>query len=407
MLDQAALHVRGAAADDPAVAALRLELRAALRRDDVEVPVEVDELARRRRRCRARSRGSSSAPAAELDQLGAKPEPLHRVAQHAPRSGRARGPAGSRSGSRRAPRAAPPSRPPARRATPAPRAAPSAGGYGSRINWLTLKAAPSGSASTARRNGPASAGGSSTPPAALLGGRRGRVGVGDPEVDRPAAGPVAAGQHRCDHVPRDGLLGLAADEARKPEQRDRAAGLGLPAEQRAVEARGGVLVLSLQSAHRPRAGLVDQLGPAAGQRLPGAEHGAARIGEHREAPGRRHVHRPGDQRPAGFGDARGGGLRAVDAHVGDPCRLDVRPGRRARADAGDLAAAEPRDGEADLGIGLERPAEHRAIEVHRRGDVGGQAGDRTGHAVGESVSLAHRRTISFTWRSVVATTYVR
>ena len=80
--DQAALHVRGPAAADPSVAALRLELRPALRRDDVEVPVEVDEL-RAVADAPAHDRGVlQRAGRRELDQLGRDPEPLHRVAQH-------------------------------------------------------------------------------------------------------------------------------------------------------------------------------------------------------------------------------------------------------------------------------------------------------------------------------------
>ena len=61
--DEAALHVGRPAPDDPPVAPLRLELRRALRRDDVEVPVEVDEPRRRRPRCRGRSPAARSARA--------------------------------------------------------------------------------------------------------------------------------------------------------------------------------------------------------------------------------------------------------------------------------------------------------------------------------------------------------
>ena len=78
---QPALHVRRPAPDDPAVAALGLELPGALRGDDVVVPVVVDEL----------GAGSDAAPhdrrrfqrsaRAELDQLGREAQAIHRIAQ--------------------------------------------------------------------------------------------------------------------------------------------------------------------------------------------------------------------------------------------------------------------------------------------------------------------------------------
>ena len=86
------------------------ELRARLRRHDVEVPVEVD---------RPRPVADAAADDARLLELaaagssissGERPRRVHRVAQQPPAARRARGPAGSRCRSRRAPRPAPPSR---------------------------------------------------------------------------------------------------------------------------------------------------------------------------------------------------------------------------------------------------------------------------------------------------------
>ena len=72
---EAALHVGGAAPDDPAVRPLRPELLARLRRDDVEVAVEVDRPRRPPPRCRVRRRAprgprspaARSAPATRLE----------------------------------------------------------------------------------------------------------------------------------------------------------------------------------------------------------------------------------------------------------------------------------------------------------------------------------------------------
>ena len=73
--DQAALHVRRAAPDDPAVAALGLELRRALRGDDVEVPVVVHEL--------GPAAGAAAHDRRSLDLLRREAEPVHLVAQQA------------------------------------------------------------------------------------------------------------------------------------------------------------------------------------------------------------------------------------------------------------------------------------------------------------------------------------
>ena len=79
-----ALHVGGTAADDPAVGPPGPELLTRLRRDDVEVPVEVD---------RPRARSGAAADDArlleagarrQLDQLGREIQREHRVAQQSP-----------------------------------------------------------------------------------------------------------------------------------------------------------------------------------------------------------------------------------------------------------------------------------------------------------------------------------
>ena len=71
---EAALHVRGTAPDDAAVGPLRLELLTPLRRDDVEVAVEVERspaAPASRERCTV----SSRRPCRELDELGREIEP--------------------------------------------------------------------------------------------------------------------------------------------------------------------------------------------------------------------------------------------------------------------------------------------------------------------------------------------
>ena len=82
--DEPALHVGGAAPDDPPAVPQRTQLRRVLHRHDVEVAVEVD---------RARAVADAAADDArlleragrrELDQLRGGAEPLHRRVQHAP-----------------------------------------------------------------------------------------------------------------------------------------------------------------------------------------------------------------------------------------------------------------------------------------------------------------------------------
>jgi hypothetical protein len=80
--DQAALHVRGAASDDPPVVPFRLELRGALGRDHVEVPVVVDEAAVAAADSAAHDRRRfEAAGRRELDQLGREAEPVQRIVQ--------------------------------------------------------------------------------------------------------------------------------------------------------------------------------------------------------------------------------------------------------------------------------------------------------------------------------------
>ena len=78
---ETALHVRRPAADDPPVRPPRTELRGVLRRDDVEVPVEVD--GARPRACATEDDAGllEARDGLELDHLGGEAEPPHRLAQ--------------------------------------------------------------------------------------------------------------------------------------------------------------------------------------------------------------------------------------------------------------------------------------------------------------------------------------
>jgi hypothetical protein len=81
---EAALHVGRAAPDDPAVTALRLELRRILRRHDVEVAVEVDDPRSLPDAAAHDARLLELAARRQLDQLRAQIQPLHRVLEHSP-----------------------------------------------------------------------------------------------------------------------------------------------------------------------------------------------------------------------------------------------------------------------------------------------------------------------------------
>jgi hypothetical protein len=78
---QAALHVRRAAPDDPAVLPPRPELLGRLRRDDVEVPVEVDRPRPLARTAKHDARFLEPASRRKLDQLGRQTQPRQRLVQ--------------------------------------------------------------------------------------------------------------------------------------------------------------------------------------------------------------------------------------------------------------------------------------------------------------------------------------
>ena len=140
-----------------------------------------------------------------------------------------------------------------------------------------------------------------------------------------------------------------------------------------------------ERAHRPRAGLVDQLGALAPSGLPDREQRAGGIAQRRQAPGGLGVHR-GER----HGRARRGGVahRRVDvlhAYVRDPARLEA--GAVERRDARDVAPAEP--GDRVLGRAGQLPAEQLAVEGVGRSRVGLQRLDPAGDAGRIGVSSAH------------------
>ena len=101
---------------------------------------------------------------------------------------------------------------------------------------------------------------------------------------RPAGSAGATGRRRS----RAGGTGSLAER------------LGLPAEERAIERRGGVRVVGVQRAHLPRPRLVDQLRAFAIDRLPDREHRLRGIGDHRDPAGgqrRRTARRAACRRP--------------------------------------------------------------------------------------------------------------
>ena len=185
--------------------------------------------------------------------------------------------------------------------------------------WLIENVTPAGSASTAERPGrrlerrrrP-----SCRRPARSARRRpRGRR----PRSRRASARPARPAPSRRRPRARR-AAGLAADVAGQAEQRERAEGLGRPAEHLAVERGGGVGVGGLELAHRPRARLVDELRAVAGARLPRVE-APRRPGRRRRRGGRCRTRAGRRSRvPPARSTRRGRRLGGLDADLGQPGR---------------------------------------------------------------------------------------
>ena len=190
-----------------------------------------------------------------------------------------------------------------------------------------------------------------------------RVGVVDAEVDVPVRRDLGVRRrHHGDHVARQRLLRVAADVAGEAKPRDRAHGLGLPAEHRGVERGRGDGVRRVQRAHQPGVGLVAALRALALGGLP--TQNAAPVGSASTAS------RPAGGKSSGPSSsvppaacAAAAGIRALHPHVGAPDRGALG---RQRADPGDVLAVEPRDDVAARPGLAELPSEQRAVEVQRR-----------------------------------------
>ena len=166
----------------------------------------------------------------------------------------------------------------------------------------------------------------------------------------------------------------------------------LPPEHRAVEGLRPRRVAGAQAIEVQRARLVDDARALVLPRLPYAELGPLRIGQHGHAAGARDIERLKHHAPARFQRLRRGLVGAVDPDVGVPSRRR-RSALRRRADGGNIAAVEARDevlaGRARRHHVLEIPSEEAPVEGDRGLRIGLARIDPAWNAGHVSVSLEH------------------
>ena len=355
---------------------------------------------RRSSRARRRLRGvvGVAGPAAGLAGDRRVAERHHRSASRRPGRRRARA-APVRARRRRRPASrAPPTACPSLLRLVARRSSPEGVGAVNRraaSTWLIENATPAGSAITAERPTGVSNGGGDGGAAAALGARDRGVDVVDPEVDDPARA-LLGGHHHGDDLARDRLLRLAADVAGQAEHaspgRTPRSSSRTP-RRRTRRRRRGRRVSSRLIAHAP-----GSLTSCAPWRVRGSHDVEAP-----RRPGRRrrtmrpmsNSSGPAITLPPARSTRRRPLLGGLDADLGDPGRLRRRiEARRDRRDRRHVAAAQRRGEEAAAVLVL--PAEHGAVVLGGRLDVGLHRRHPAGDARLVSITLAHGGTVSRT-----------